>query len=79
MSRKEERVNYAMSFEGKGMDNEELKENIRLAILDGATWADKTILDKMEEYLRANLWEVASMDCIARQKFVTNLRKALED
>jgi hypothetical protein len=40
MTRKEERIHYAMSFQGKGMDNEELKEIIRLAVLDGATWAD---------------------------------------
>lgn len=40
MTRKEEILNYANSFKGKGADSEELKEVIRLAIIDGATWAD---------------------------------------
>ena len=40
MTRQEEILNYANSFQGIGMENEELKEIIRLAIIDGAMWAD---------------------------------------
>ena len=41
MTRQEQIKAYANSFTGKGMENEELKEIIRLAIIDGATWADE--------------------------------------
>ena len=41
MTRKEEIINYANSFKGEGVENEELKETIRLAIIDGALWADE--------------------------------------
>lgn len=54
MARKEERLQYALTFKGKGMENEELKESIRLAILDGATWADATMIDKACEWLQRN-------------------------
>lgn len=41
MTRKEEIINYANSFKGKGIENEEIKEIIHLAIIDGALWADE--------------------------------------
>lgn len=47
MTRKEEIINYANSFKGNGMENEELKETIRLAIIDGAMWADENPDEKM--------------------------------
>ena len=47
MTRKEEIINYANSFKGKGMENEELKETIRLAIIDGAMWSDENPDEKM--------------------------------
>lgn len=40
MTREEQILEYANSFKGKGMEIEELKEIIRLAIIDGAKWAD---------------------------------------
>jgi hypothetical protein len=40
MTRAEQISEYANSFNGKGMESEELKEIIRLAIIDGAKWAD---------------------------------------
>lgn len=40
MTRKEEILNYANSLKGKGVKNEKIKEVVRLAIIDGATWAD---------------------------------------
>ena len=40
MTRNEQIKTYANSFKGKGVENEELKELIRLAIIDGAKWAD---------------------------------------
>lgn len=40
MTREEQILEYADSFKGKGMESEELKEIIRLAIIDGAKWAD---------------------------------------
>ena len=49
MTRKEEIIKYSNSFEGKGVENEELKEIIRLAIIDGAMWADKTMIAEIEK------------------------------
>lgn len=40
MTREEQILEYANSFNGKGVESEELKEIIRLAIIDGAKWAD---------------------------------------
>lgn len=40
MTREEQIFEYANSFKGKGIENDELKEIIRLAIIDGAKWAD---------------------------------------
>lgn len=40
MTREEQIMEYANSFKGKGMENEELKDIIKLAIIDGAKWAD---------------------------------------
>lgn len=40
MTRKEEIINYAKSYQGKGIESEELKDIIKLAIIDGALWAD---------------------------------------
>lgn len=40
MTRKEEIINYAKSYQGKGVESEELKDIIKLAIIDGALWAD---------------------------------------
>jgi len=47
MARKEEIINYANSFKGNGTENEELKEVIRLAIIDGAMWADENPDEEM--------------------------------
>ena len=55
MSRREEIINYANSFKGEGVENEELKETIRLAIIDGAIWADKTMLKKTCKWLKENV------------------------
>ena len=58
MTREEEILNYANSFKGKGMENEELKEIIRLAIIDGAMWADKhptAFIEKACSWLKNNL------------------------
>ena len=40
MTRDKEILAYAKSFQGKGMENDELREIIQLAIIDGAKWAD---------------------------------------
>lgn len=40
MTREEQIFEYANSFKGKGIESDELKEIIRLAIIDGAKWAD---------------------------------------
>lgn len=55
MTRKEEIVNYANSFNGKGMENEELKEVIKLAIIDGALWADEHPAHKEDVNLEKEL------------------------
>lgn len=45
--RTEEIINYAKSFKGKMVDNEELKELVRLGIIDGAMWADSNPDEQM--------------------------------
>lgn len=75
MKRKEEIVNYAKSFKGKGMENEELKDIIRLAIIDGALWADKTMLDKVCEWLKYNL----PYSSKPPYQLIEDLRKAMEE
>lgn len=40
MNRQEQIIDYANSFKGIGVENEELKETIRMAVIDGALWAD---------------------------------------
>lgn len=75
MARKEERLKYALSFEGKGMENEELKENIQLAILDGAVWADKTMIEKACKFLVRH----PQMEYDGMSSFIKAFRKAMED
>ena len=56
MTREEQIVEYANSFKGKGIESDELKEIIRLAIIDGAKWADA---HPRESSLPDNLDDVA--------------------
>ena len=73
MTRKEERVQYAMSFEGKEMENEELKENIRLAILSGAIWADKTMIEKASKWIATHLLGLGTAE------YLDEFKKAMEE
>lgn len=75
MARKEDIVNYAKSFKGKGMENEELKDIIRLAIIDGALWADKTMVDKVCEWLKCNLLYSSKPP----YQVIEDLRRAMEE
>lgn len=75
MARKEERLKYALSFKGKGMENEELKESIQLAILDGAIWADETMIDKACDWLKSKGGFTIGFDGAT----VRDFRKAMED
>ncbi len=83
MARKEEIVNYAQSFKGKGMEIEELKDIIRLAIIDGAIWADKTMIDKVCEWLKSYRQETNDgtgyIAGIVNDKTIEDLRKAMLD
>ena len=92
MARKDERLKYALSFKGKGMENEELKENIQLAILDGAVWADKTMIDKACEWITQHIEEERyktpdeesyrhgqPYDYFETNMFIDDFRKAMED
>lgn len=56
MTREEQIVEYANSFKGKGIESNELKEIIRLAIIDGAKWADA---HPQEPSLPSNIDEAA--------------------
>lgn len=81
MARKEEIANYAQSFKGKGMEIEELKDIIRLAIIDGALWADKTMIDKVCEWLKSYRQETNDgtgyIAGIVNDKTIEDLRKAM--
>ncbi len=85
MARKDERLKYALSFKGKGMENEELKEEIKLAILDGAVWADKTMIEKACKWLSKHFYdkdyEIRDDEgCwIDADLMITDFRKAMED
>ena len=56
MTREEEILEYANTFKGKGMESEELKEIIRLAIIDGATWADENPRKGLVDIEKACEW-----------------------
>ena len=82
---KDERIKYAMSFKGKGMENEELKDTIRLAILDGTTWADKTMIERACDWLTLNigmLLKVLDVEYNTNETdvkdFIEDFRKAME-
>lgn len=85
MARKKEIVNYAMSFKGKGMENEELKETIRLAIIDGAMWADETMIEKACEFIKKHhqdysFWDSEEYELVFEtDKFIEDFRKAMEE
>ena len=67
-----------MSFKGEGIDIEELKDNIRLAILDGATWADTTMIDKACEWLKSHINDYLTKGRDIDYMF-DDFRKAMED
>ena len=77
MTRKEERVKYAMSLQCKGMEDEELKEIFRLAVLDGAKWADSTLIEKAAKWLASNV-RCDGYTLQAKAKLIANFRKAME-
>lgn len=69
MTREEQIVNYAKSFKWKGVESEELKETLRLAIIAGAVWADRHPIElpseDLEEEIKryeASLPESATVD-----------------
>ena len=68
MTRREERIKYTQTFKGKDVENEELKDIIRLAILDGAIWADNSLMDKISLYIKDNFRNYgltpSSMKCL---------------
>ena len=39
MTREEQIIEYANSFKGKGIESDDLKNIVHLAIIDGARWA----------------------------------------
>ena len=80
MTRKEEIINYANSFKGKDIENEELKDTIRLAIIDGALWADKTMIEKACEWLESvNLDYYQIREGVFSRELVDDFRKAMEE
>ena len=77
MTRQEEIIKYSQSFIGKDIENEELKDIIRLAILDGAIWADKTITDRAIKFF----WSKAKHSMIEENinEFIDEFCKAMEE
>lgn len=90
MNREEEILEYSKTFKGKGMENEELKEIIRLAIIDGALWADKhprqglVDIDNVCDYLDSLLYYdehdgMLKCNFTSFDKFIEDLKKVLEE
>ncbi len=81
MERLDEIINYSKSFKGKGMENEELKEIIRLAIIDGAIWADThpkwTPTDEQMEALYNSI-PYDAIDMTKKDMLLHSLYKELE-
>lgn len=78
MTRKEERVKYAMSLQCKGMEDEEQKEIFRLAVLDGAVWADKTMIEKAAQWLASNV-RCDGYTLQTKSKLISDFRKVMEE
>lgn len=82
MKRTKEILNYANSFKGKGMENEELKEIIRLAIIDGAMWADKTMIEKVCDYLKKLVYQNypgGPLERMVDDEYLEELREAMKE
>ena len=72
MTRKEEihqsLLNYKNTYNAL-FPNGCINENV---YIDGAEWADKTMIDKACEWLEENLWDSI------KTEFIENFRKAME-
>ena len=87
MKRQEQIIDYANSFKGIGVENEELKETIRMAVIDGAEWADAhpneglVSIDKVCEYLANHIDKglVIYNDntWLKRDEFIEKLKKEI--
>ena len=87
MTRIEQIINYANSFSGKCVENEELKETIRMAVIDGAEWADAhpneglVSIDKVCEYLANHIDKglviYNDYTWLKRDEFIEKLKKEI--
>ena len=87
MTRQEQIIDYANSFKGYGIENEELKETIRMAVIDGALFADAhpdeglVSIDKVCEYLANHIDKglVIYNDntWLKRDEFIEKLKKEI--
>lgn len=87
MNRQEQIIDYANSFKGIGVENEELKETIRMAVIDGVLWADAhpneglVDIDNVCEYLANHIDKglVIYNDhtWLKRDEFIEKLKKEI--
>jgi len=87
MTRREQIIDYANSFKGIGVENEELKETIRMAVIDGALWADEHLkdglvdIDKVCEYLANHIDKglviYNDYTWLKRDEFIEKLKKEI--
>lgn len=82
MNRQEQIVSYANSFKGIGVENEELKETIRMAVIDGALWADEhpneglVNIDKVCEWLYQR--QAVDLEVSDIEKFINDFKNEME-
>ena len=80
MTRHEEILEYANTFKGEGTEREELEEVIRLAIIDGALWADEHPRKGLVDVERACEWmNKHARGFILTFKDIKDFRKAMEE
>ena len=87
MTRREQIIDYANSFKGIGVENEELIETIRMAVIDGALWADEhpneglVNIDKVCEYLANHIDKglviYNNNTWLKRDEFIEKLKKEI--
>ena len=87
MKRQEQIIDYTNSFSGKCVENEELKETIRMAVIDGAEWADAhpneglVSIDKVCEYLANHIDKglviYNNNTWLKRDEFIEKLKKEI--
>ena len=95
MTRKEERIEASIDYQmstnptalgGAAFEDMIRKMNVNHSFVAGAEWADKTMLDRVCNWLKENMCFTTALahgmvcyQCAAIECFISDLRKAIEE